>query len=150
MRKTALRRMQRVHTVGTTISVTISMWLISGSRKKKTKVRNAYTFSENIKVFWTENVWNVTSSALYLNFIMHRPNLWHICMFLIFLGFSSSWKGKQKKIPVRKLPYNFLLCILCLVINGKCNLWQNFLLFAPARSPPAVLPGRERSQQQLH
>jgi len=36
MRKTALRRMQRVHTVGTTISVTISMWLISGSGKTHT------------------------------------------------------------------------------------------------------------------
>lgn len=75
---------------------------------------------------------NSNISALYLNFIMHRPNLWHICMFLIFLGFSSSWKGKQKKIPVRKLRYN------CLSINRKRNLRQNFLLFAPARSLPAV------------
>lgn len=35
MRKTALSRMQRVHTVGTTISVTISMWLINGSERGK-------------------------------------------------------------------------------------------------------------------
>lgn len=29
-----------------------------------------------------------------LNFIMHWPNLWHFCM---FLGFSSSWRGKQRR-----------------------------------------------------
>uniref|UniRef100_A0A0E9SP52 Uncharacterized protein n=1 Tax=Anguilla anguilla TaxID=7936 RepID=A0A0E9SP52_ANGAN len=29
-------------------------------------------------------------SAVLLNFIMHWPNLWHFCMFLIFLGLSSS------------------------------------------------------------
>ena len=31
MRNMALRRMHKVHTVGTTISVTISMWLVKGS-----------------------------------------------------------------------------------------------------------------------
>ena len=25
---------------------------------------------------------------------MHWPNLWHFCM---FLGFSSSWRGKQRR-----------------------------------------------------
>lgn len=37
MRKTALRRMQSVQTVGTTISVTISMWPIKGSETQKIK-----------------------------------------------------------------------------------------------------------------
>lgn len=38
-------------------------------------------------------------SFLYLNFIMYWPSLF--CMFLISLGFSSSWRGKTKKTPVR-------------------------------------------------
>lgn len=32
---------------------------------------------------------------------MHWPSLFHPCMFLISLGFSSSWRGKTKKNPVR-------------------------------------------------
>lgn len=32
---------------------------------------------------------------------MHWPCLFHPCMFLISLGFSSSWRGKTKKNPVR-------------------------------------------------
>ncbi|CAJ0934884.1 unnamed protein product [Ranitomeya imitator] len=35
IKSTALMRMHRVQTVGTTISVTISMWLVSGSRMRK-------------------------------------------------------------------------------------------------------------------
>ena len=38
---------------------------------------------------------------LYLNFIMYWPSLWLSCKFLIFLGHSSSWRGKTKRIPVK-------------------------------------------------
>lgn len=40
---------------------------------------------------------NINGRYIYpqvLNFIMHWPNLWHFCM---FLGFSSSWRGKQRR-----------------------------------------------------
>lgn len=109
MSKTALSRMQRVHTVGTTISVTISMWLINGSGRKHTQasVKTNTGFSGHQCKRYTCATKHSTvpkipnNTSLYLNFIMHWPNLWHICMFLIFLRFSSSWKGKQKKSPVR-------------------------------------------------
>ena len=42
MRKTALSRMQRVHTVGTTISDTISMWLVRGSETSVTLNQHYY------------------------------------------------------------------------------------------------------------
>lgn len=51
-------------------------------------------------VSWENHV-DLSYQVLYLNFIMNWPSLLHSCMFLISLGFSSSWRGKTKKNPVR-------------------------------------------------
>ncbi len=87
------------------------------------RVTNSYSFRWNVVEKITEYLplrwrsWEIhftqkRLSFLYLNFIMHWPSLLHSCMFLISLGFSSSWRGKTKKNPVRlwnnKLETEFL------------------------------------------
>lgn len=47
------------------------------------------TKQQQQKMTWMEEIYPQV-----LNFIMHWPNLWHFCM---ILGFSSSWRGKQRR-----------------------------------------------------